>query len=136
MQDAQGWLLLLCLGGLCGALGQGARVIVGFKKLNDVTSSQSAGIGDLIEGGRLFLSFGIGFVVGALAATQILKNPAVISLQQVMQIAATGYAGTDFLEGFISRQFASSDVPAGQGAIGTGATASTAGVVDADGYAG
>ena len=116
--------------------GQGARAIVGFKKLDDAASAQSTPPRELVEGSRLVVSFGIGFVVGALAATRIITDPATVTPEQVLGIAGAGYAGADFLEGFISRQFGAADGSSGDGAVGTGATPVTSSAVDADGYGG
>jgi hypothetical protein len=94
-----GWLGILIAGIILGALGQGARTIVGFKKLNDYADEASAAV----DGWRLLISFGIGGVAGALAALTILPVSGEVSKEQMLGIAAAGYAGTDFIEGFISR---------------------------------
>lgn len=94
-----GWLGLLVAGIILGALGQGARTIVGLKKLNDYKDSSSA----VFDGIRLLMSFAIGGVAGAFAAITILPDSGQISKEQLLGIAAAGYAGTDFIEGFISQ---------------------------------
>ncbi len=94
-----GWLGLLVAGIILGALGQGARSIIGLKKLNDYKDSSSA----VFDGARLLISLGIGGVAGAFAAIAILPDSGPISKEQLLGIAAAGYAGTDFIEGFISR---------------------------------
>ena len=83
-----GWLGILAVGIILGALGQGARTIVGFKKLNDY------------NGVQLLMSFGIGGVAGALAAIMIIPDGQA-SKEQLFGIAAAGYAGADFIEGLI-----------------------------------
>ena len=93
-----GWLGVLTIGIILGALGQGARAIVGFKKLNDDTDTQA-----LFDGVRLLVSFGIGGVAGALAALTVLPTTGDIARDQLIGIAAAGYTGSDFIEGFISR---------------------------------
>jgi hypothetical protein len=93
-----GWLGVLTIGIILGALGQGARSIVGFKKLNDDTDTQA-----LFDGVRLLVSFGIGGVAGALAALTVLPITGDITRDQLIGIAAAGYTGSDFIEGFISR---------------------------------
>jgi hypothetical protein len=51
---------------------------------------------------RLLISFGIGGVAGALAAITLIPEGQA-SKEQLFGIAAAGYAGTDFIEGFITR---------------------------------
>jgi hypothetical protein len=94
-----GWLGILIVGIILGALGQGARTIVGFKKMNDYADTSAA----LFDGVRLLISFGIGGVAGALAAVTILPDTGVATRDQLIGIAAAGYTGSDFIEGFISR---------------------------------
>ena len=94
-----GWLGILVAGIILGALGQGARTIVGLKKLNDYKDTSSA----VFDGVRLLISFAIGGVAGAFAAITILPDSGQISKEQLLGIAAAGYAGTDFIEGFISQ---------------------------------
>lgn len=92
-----GWLGILTVGIILGALGQGARTIVGFKKFNDDNSAAA-----VFDGVRLLISFGIGGVAGALAALTVLPSTGVTSAQ-LLGVAAAGYTGSDFIEGFISR---------------------------------
>ena len=94
-----GWLGILTIGIILGALGQGARTIVGFKKLNDYTDTSAA----VFDGVRLLMSFAIGGVAGALAAVTILSPTDPVNRDQLIGIAAAGYTGADFIEGFISR---------------------------------
>jgi putative chitinase len=99
------WLQILALGFFAGALGQGARAIVGFKKLNDSTD-ETTPISALADGLRLLMSFGIGGVAGALAAIAMIKasgpdSVASLSAEQILGLAATGYSAADFIEGFI-----------------------------------
>lgn len=108
---------------------------MGFKKLNDVASVTASSVASLVELNQLFLSFGIGFVAGSLAATQIISNVSAISFAQILEIAAAGYAGADFLEGFISREQVGGG-KAGAAPTGTGSAANELSAADADGYAG
>jgi putative chitinase len=99
------WLHILALGFFAGALGQGARAIVGFKKLNDSTD-ETTPASELVDGLRLLMSFGIGGVAGALAAIAMIKASGVdamatLSAEQILGLAATGYSASDFIEGFI-----------------------------------
>ena len=100
---ANDWLLLTLLGGLAGAVGQAARMIVGIKKVNDRAVAQDAEVSALIEPARLFVSLTIGFVAGALAAIVMNLDLANVTKEQVLELAAAGYAGSDFVEGIINR---------------------------------
>ncbi len=102
MYDAYEWMQLLGLGGLIGALGQGARAIIGIKKLSATASQQGQDTADLISPSRLAVSMAIGFIAGALAATGIFKSLKDIPLDQILAVAAAGYAGADFIEGFMN----------------------------------
>jgi hypothetical protein len=101
--DAYDWLQLIGLGGLVGALGQGVRTIVGMKKLNDAASGTTSSVGDLIEPSRLVVSLAIGFIAGALAAVSLVKDLTKINAELIFALAAAGYAGADFIEGFVNR---------------------------------
>lgn len=96
------WLEIAALGIIFGAVGQGARTIVGFKKLNDYASDTTVAA-ELVDGVRLLMSFGIGGVAGALAAITLITDPQNIAPQQLFAIAAAGYSGSDFIEGFITK---------------------------------
>ncbi|MGH7788124.1 MAG: hypothetical protein ACRERC_14725 [Candidatus Binatia bacterium] len=98
------WLNVIVLGGLMGALGQGARVVVGIKKLADEATAKQETTGSLIEPARILTSVFIGAIAGALAALLAGIDPAAkVSMQQVLGLAAAGYTGADFIEGFVSR---------------------------------
>lgn len=102
-QNVVQWIQIIALGGLLGALGQGARVVVGLKKLSDATAA-TGGAAEQIEPSRMVTSLLIGFIAGALAAMMMgIDVDAKVSLQQVLGLAGAGYAGTDFIEGFLSR---------------------------------
>ncbi|MGY8684724.1 hypothetical protein Q2941_44290 [Bradyrhizobium sp. UFLA05-153] len=101
--NAVQWLEVVSLGIVLGALGQGARTIVGIKKLNDYSDDASS-TAALINGVRLLISFGIGGVAGAFAAITLITDISkAISPEQLFTIAAAGYTGADFIEGFITR---------------------------------
>jgi hypothetical protein len=100
-------LAALILGGFLGLLGQGARAIVGLKGLQDQVDSPDASQTDVFSAARLLMSLMIGFLAG-LAATLAMGidkllfiNPSNIDV--LLGIAAAGYVGTDFIEGFMSR---------------------------------
>lgn len=95
-----GWLGILVAGIILGALGQGARAIIELKKLND-TQTQPPNC--VCNGINLLISFAIGGVAGAFAAMTIVPDTGQITQPQLLGIAAAGYAGTDFIEGFIGK---------------------------------
>jgi hypothetical protein len=101
--DAGQWIQILLLGGLAGALGQAARTVVGIKKVHDLAAAESVEPENLIVASRLFISLTIGFVAGALAILFIDFDIAKVSTSQILGLAATGYAGADFIEGIISK---------------------------------
>lgn len=130
------WLQIVALGGVMGAIGQGVRTIVGFKKLSDAASGQaSVTIPDLISADRLFVPLVIGFIAGALAGASTITNINEVSGQQMLALVAAGYAGADFIEGFMSRVAPAADVPAGEPGVGVGA-AGAGGGASSDGSIG
>lgn len=98
-------LQLILLGGLLGLLGQGARAVVGLKGMVDNAKALDVSSADLFRAARLLTSLLIGFLVGMAAAFPYLSFGAQdhLTLQQLLTIVAAGYAGTDFLEAFISQ---------------------------------
>ena len=98
------WILLIILGGLAGALGQSARVLVGIKKLDDqVAVLEGKSHEDLLSVSRLIISIVIGFVAGALAALTTKHDQATLTSDQILAFMAAGYAGADFIEGAMMR---------------------------------
>lgn len=121
--DAASWLQLLGLGALMGAVGQGARVVVGVKKLQDAASASTATLGSLIDPSRMVISLAIGAIAGVLAAVSVSIDMARIGPSELLGFAAAGYAGADFIEGLISRVAPAPGAPAGEAAVGTGGAA-------------
>src|ERR1700743_1878037 len=116
------WFQLLGLGAFGGALGQGVRPVVGLKKLNDAASATpGASASDMIDPSRLVVSLLIGAIAGALAATGIIKDLQHIPPADFFALAAAGYSGADFIEGFMNRM-----TPTGTGAAGSTASANSA----------
>ena len=128
--DAVGWMQLIGLGGVMGAVGQVIRMIVGLKKLNDAASNSTTSMTAMVEPSRLFVSIVIGAVAGALAAIGLAGDLSHVSTQQLLALAAAGYAGCDFIEGFMSRVASAPGAPAGQPAVGTQTGAAPAAVSD------
>lgn len=128
--SAAQWLQLIGLGGAVGALGQGIRTIVGLKKVHDATSTSDTSMRSALALDRLFISLAIGFVAGALAATGVVGDLSQVTNQQIFALAAAGYSGADFVEGFMSRVAPARTLPAGQEGIGTAPAPGTVGAGD------
>lgn len=102
-------LAYIITGGLLGLLGQIARVVIGLKGMSDDAKALNLSPNDLFEAGRLITSCLIGFAVGIAAAlislkgVDLTKTLALPGWQTLLGWVAAGYAGTDFLEGFISQ---------------------------------
>ncbi len=84
----------LILGALLGAAGQGARVIVGLKKLYDAQGFKSE-----FSGVQLIISLVIGAVAGMLGAVTLMGQ--LVDRKFLLGLIAVGYAGADFIEGFM-----------------------------------
>jgi hypothetical protein len=94
---------IIALGALLGFLGQSVRVIVGLKKTHDQATALGKTFSEALEPSTLFTSPLIGAVAGALAALMILKPDASITTEMLLGLAAAGYSGADFVEGFLAR---------------------------------
>jgi hypothetical protein len=127
--SAYAWLQLLALGGVSGALGQGIRTVVGLKKVYDAASGAQASFSDLVAWDRFVISISIGFIAGALAASTTITDLASVTGQQILALAAAGYAGADFIEGFMTRVAPATNVAVGQESVGV-ATGAAPVVID------
>lgn len=130
------WFNLLAFAAFVGAGGQGARVIVGMKKLNDAASAETAAgvptsTKDLIVVSQLVVSLAIGAIAGGIVAATTMDPRVGLTGEQIAGLAVAGYAGADFIEGFISRTTAAPGAAAGQEATGTAKTTAS-GLPDAD----
>jgi hypothetical protein len=100
------WINLVGLGLICGALGQGVRVVAGLKKLNDRLSPNQTMAGQ-ISPGQLLISLLIGATAGALGALDLsIDNPDNLhkmAPQTVLTLLGFGYAGADFIEAFMRK---------------------------------
>ncbi len=107
------------LGGLLGTVGQGVRAIVGLKKAREEAAQQGRTFAETFEPGRLLLSLAIGFVAGVLGLLTLdLGDATKIAMQQIVTLIAIGYAGTDFIEGFMQRAVPDLDARARRAAEG------------------
>lgn len=59
-------LVTIFLSGMMGLVGQGARTVIGLKKLNDANAGKDPGQADLFLASRLLISLMIGFIAGFL----------------------------------------------------------------------
>jgi hypothetical protein len=98
MSAAQ-WLLVILLGGVAGSVGQGLRMVVGLKKHSEEVASDGPAS---FDGARLLMSLFIAFTAGAVAAITTISDAVNVTPQQFVALAGAGYAGTDFIEGFVS----------------------------------
>jgi len=104
------WVSIIALGGLAGIVGQGIRIIVGLKKASDAAAARGQKFTETIEPARLLISLLVGALAGAMAAIITLTPGAPISRTALMGLAAAGYSGADFVEGFMARY-----LPGGRG---------------------
>lgn len=108
--SATDWVAIIVLGGILGVVGQGIRVVAGLKKVNDRASAEGKNFGSLFDGSSLALSLLIGFIAGALAMISMTGSAetatSAISIEKdlVVTIIGAGYAGTDFIEGFVKKR--------------------------------
>lgn len=94
-------LVAVALGFFLGAVGQAARVIVGLKKTADEARAKGSAFSAQFEASQLVVSLIIGGVAGTLASLGVLDTSALLSKQVVLGLMAAGYAGSDFIEGFM-----------------------------------
>lgn len=110
--NAQDWLPVLVVGALMGAAGQGARVVVGIKKLNDEASAKDASVRSLVVPSQLVTSLLIGAIAGILGIVSTGVDLNDLKLKDMMTLLFIGYAGTDFIEGIIRREAPRETMPA------------------------
>ncbi|MBX2894834.1 MAG: hypothetical protein KF763_05310 [Cyclobacteriaceae bacterium] len=92
------YLILILLGGIVGTVGQLLRVIVGLKKAADANVETDYRRTTF----SLVMAFAIGGVAGVLAAINM-TSVETIDKSTLLAFLTAGYAGTDFIEGFISK---------------------------------
>lgn len=106
MSESQLFMQIL-LGGLLGMLGQGIRIAVGLKKVNERAGSEGKAFRDVFDGRLMLISLLLGFVAGALAIIMLSEADAPpngsVQRDLLLGIVAAGYMGTDFIEGFIKK---------------------------------
>ena len=108
VMQTQEVILQLLMGGLLGAVGQGLRIIVGMKKLNEDAKELGTKVGALLDTSRMVVSLLIGFCTGILTVVSMSDFDKVFFSgadlkQHLLSIIAAGYAGTDFIEGLMKK---------------------------------
>jgi len=116
--STQETLLQLVTGGLLGLTGQGLRVVVGLKKLNDQAQLSNQKTKDMIVTSQLLISLLIGFFAGILATLSLsaFGDGTPMNKQTLFSLLGAGYAGTDFIEAFMNKNVPATDnnsTPAG-----------------------
>lgn len=101
-------LIDLTVCGLLGLVGQGIRVIIGLKKLQEEAESEAGSAPQTkmvydqkFDARQLWLSLLIGFIAGCLA--NLVREEGEIGKEVQAAMIAAGYAGTDFIEGVLKK---------------------------------
>ncbi len=95
-------ILYIVLGIILGAVGQGARAIIGVKKAADEAAEKClTRVDEWFDMKRLLFSLIIGGIAGCLAAIVLIETP--VNKELLLGLVAAGYAGTDFIEGLMSK---------------------------------
>ncbi|MGC3996415.1 MAG: N-acetylmuramoyl-L-alanine amidase [Anaeromyxobacter sp.] len=111
---ANEWITQFFLGALFGALGLGIRIVVGLKKVNDAALHAGKKLSDEFSASTLLTSLLIGMVAGVLGTLTTQIDLQAISRENVVLLIAVGYAGADFIEGFVRKNLPG---PAGGAAL-------------------
>jgi len=110
MLTALEWLQVAGLGAVFGVIGQAIRVVPGLKKMNEEAQAVGVAARRMFSGSRLGISLAIGALAGVLAAWGLGIDPnAGIRSELILGLLGAGYAGADFVEGFIKSKLPSSE---------------------------
>lgn len=93
--------IFILLGAILGSTGQCLRVIVGLKKCSD-NVEKDCKLKDWFDSKQLLVSLIIGSVAGIIGAVTLLGEP--VDKQLLITLITIGYAGTDFIEGFMKKK--------------------------------
>lgn len=101
-------LMQIVLGAIIGMLGQSLRVIVGLKKKSDRATGPGLSEDPVpFDTQRLLTSLFIGAIAGVLGMLTLTNFAPLpggeVSAQKFFSLIGIGYAGTDFIEGFMLR---------------------------------
>lgn len=119
---AHDWIMQFLFGALFGALGQGIRAIVGLKKVNDSAVRKGQSFGEVFSPGTLVVSLVIGAIAGVLGTLTANVNLQALTRENVVLLIGIGYAGADFIEGFVRKELPSSSTGPGASAVEPDAT--------------
>jgi cell division protein FtsX len=103
----EAWSVLgyLMLGIVLGMIGQLVRVGIGYKKKLDEANAKGVNVNTLFDSKEilpsLMIAGVIGAAAGALGAIQILDQE--INKETLITLLSIGYAGTDFIEGLLTK---------------------------------
>lgn len=116
------WITQLAFGGILGVLGQSIRVVPGLKKVNDAAHTKGVRFKDMFEASQFMLSLLIGFVAGAIAILAISDSAQLLkpTREMIVSLMGAGYAGSDFIEGFIKKYLPGGGGSADAAPTGTG----------------
>jgi hypothetical protein len=108
-QDPGEFLTIIFLSAILGMCGQVIRVMAGLKKVqNNATDQNDKKIKTILADNTTSIAFSlfIALVVGGVAGVlvTISSNAFVLDKSTVIALIASGYAGTDFIEGFIVKR--------------------------------
>ena len=128
--NSYNWLILVLLGGIMGALGQGIRAGLGFKKLRDEVGDDGAAFSAKFSASRFYTRIFLGFIVGALTAFYLTDENGTLTVAgaqastvpagdagdaeftattpfadkaTLIALIIAGYAGVDALEGLANK---------------------------------
>lgn len=111
-------LSLVTFGAIGGMLGQGLRVVVGLKKAQEQAAANGLSFqDDVFDSRRLWSSLLIGAIAGGIGVFTLTTLPTfkdeAEAANKFFALVGIGYAGTDFIEGFINRYLPLQDSTAG-----------------------
>ena len=96
-------LAYLLIGALMGVVGQTLRVIVGIKKEFEAAKPLNLAAKDWFNGKELVITILLGAAAGVLAAVSKFDLATPLSKEILMAFVAAGYAGSDFISGFMGK---------------------------------
>ncbi len=105
--NASELLVYLTLCALLGATGQAARAVVGIKKMSDVAGQEGKSPWDCFSPSQLIVSLIIGGVAGVIAGLTLMPATGAAKIEGAnfaIGIMGSGYAGADFIEGFVQKE--------------------------------
>ena len=90
-----------------GVVGQGIRIVVGLKKKYDESVRSGKKWEDIFDAWQLWISILISFIIGIVAGILGVINyiDQAITKEFLLTLIGIGYAGTDFIEGFIKKKY-------------------------------